>query len=334
MIKINARSMPFSHRPGISCLVPGTHLIVKIYPVRLSFFQADTLLFHHDLDWEGPVFDFTVQLDLERLQVRVFGHTQKGFLRYVLQRKDNAIKLSGRILPYALQEDLLVPSTERLSLGMHKKQEWERVVSRLDFKEIFPLWLRLGQVTPPVLLSSVQGTLRLLQDCQALVHEGRKNDIIAAFKKLFLAGFEGMLVPRLFDTDYQGILSAEEGTKNGSALALLTQGAAVIRSLFFQEKNGIISLLPCLPPEFHAGRFVDLRTLAGDRLDIEWTKKEMRRVILYPASQAVHLQFPKHLKRCRVRSARKEKGRIYVLKDGLLPIIATGRTVWIDCFQK
>lgn len=334
MIKIAARSMPFSHRPAISCLLPGTHVLVKIYPARLSFFRGDTLLFHLDLTCAGPVLDFTVQFDLEQSQIRVFGRTQDGFKRYVLHREGNDVFLNGEKLLCPLHEELLTPSPERLSLGMHKKQEWERVVSRLDFKEIFPIWLRLGQITPSAPQSPMQGTLRLLHHCHALIQEGRKTEVVSAFKNLFLAGFEGMLVPRLFDTDYQGILPAEEGPTNGSALALLTQGAALIRSLFFQEEDHVVSLLPCLPPEFHAGRYLNLCTRAGDRLDMEWTKKQMRRVILHPTSKELHLQFSKHLKKCRVRFSRKERGRVHTLQNGLLHITATGRQLWIDCFQK
>lgn len=331
MIKIAARNSPFSHRPGIACLLPGTHLRVKICPARLSFFRGSTLLFHLDVTCAGPVLDFTVQLDLEHSQIRVFSRT--GFKRYVLRREGDAVFLNGEKLPCTLHEALVPPPSERLSLGMHKKQEWERVASRLDLKEIFPIWLHFGQATPPAPQSPLQGTLRLLQHCRELIREKRKTEVVSAFKNLFLAGFEALLIPRLFDTDYQGILPPEEGIENEIALPLLTQGAALIRSLFFQEEHGVLSLLPCLPPEFHAGRYLNLCTRAGDRLDIEWTKKEMRRVILHPVSQELHLQFPKHLKKCRVRSSRKERGRVHALKDGLLHI-AGQHLVLIDCFQK
>jgi len=94
-----ARHLPFSHHPGICCPLPGSHLYLKLFPARLSFFHAGALLFSLDLEIEGPVLDFTVQLDLEKMQIRVFGHTRKGYLRYALRREGDSVLLTCEKLP-------------------------------------------------------------------------------------------------------------------------------------------------------------------------------------------------------------------------------------------
>ena len=355
-----ARHIPFSHRPGIFCPLPETHLSIQLFPARLSFFQAGVLLFSLDLKIQGPMLDFTVQLDLEQMQIKVFGHTQKGYLRYVLKREKETVflkveKLPGKQLTCHYENQIwqltsgqklplscILPqahgsaAVERLSLGIHKKQEWERVISRRDLKEIFPIWMRLGQCTPSISPAmKTEGTLRLLEKCHSLVQEGEKQQIKAAFETLFLAGFEGILTPHLFDRNHQGILY-EEGIENSTAILLLTQGAALIRSLFLQEERGILVLLPCAFSDFHAGRCVNMHTSEGEHLDFEWTKKEMRRVVFYPLQEKkAHFKFSKEFKRCRTRSSLKEKGHIHVLNEGLLSVqVAKERPLLIDSFQK
>jgi hypothetical protein len=358
-IKSVVRHHPFSHQPGICCPLPGSHISIKLFPARLSFFRAETLLFSLDLEIQGPVLDFTVQLDLEQMQIKCFGHTRKGYLRYTLKKEAENLLLTceklpeGKLTCYSGCQVLQLvvgqavslytdPAycgnvAERLSLGMHKKQEWERVVSRLDLKEIFPIWMRLGQSTPSV-ESAVkeEGTLRLLEKCRSLVQMREKQQIGSAFETLFLASFEGILTPRLYDSNYQGILPREEVAQSASALLLLTQGASLIRSLFFQEEEKILKLLPCLLPDFHAGRCVEMRTAAGERLDFEWTKKQMRRLIFYPVQEKeLHFKFSKEFKRCRVRASLKEKGHLHTLKEGSLSIEVTKKSpLLIDCFQK
>ena len=65
--------------------------------------------------------------------------------------------------------------------------------------------------------------------------------LLEVFESFFLASFEGVLVPRLIDTEYQGILPQEE--IKGPPLPLLTEGGKLIRSLIFQEDQGVLSLL-------------------------------------------------------------------------------------------
>jgi len=352
MLRCALRFHPFSHLPAAVCLLPKTRLKLRVFPARVEFFDcgAEHPLFHLTLDVQGPVEEFTTVVDLERYQVRVWGKTARGFLRYTLERSPQGVtftaeKVPGEALavqgnsPFVLRakEKILFPWTwretppppteERLSLGIHKQQEWEGIKRRLDFKEIFPLWMRLGQHTP---LPETSPADPLLERCRSVVQGKRKMDILEAFKHLFLAGFEGILVPRLFDADYQGIAAGQKISP-----AALTQGAALIRSLFFCEENEVLEILPLLPPDFPAGRFLGVRSRAGDRIDMEWTKKQLRRLIIQRASD-LPLQFllPAVLKRCRVRYTEKERGREENVKEGRLLVESPKQLVIVDRFER
>src|SRR3989344_6077351 len=151
MISIALRLRPFSHRPGTTVVIPKTPWQVQVFPTLLRFTHLISFeTFEKNLDIQGPMLDFTVELDLEKCCVRFFGHAAKGYHQLVFTEKD---------VPSSL---LLQESKERLSLGMHKRLDWELVCRRRDLKEIFPVWFRLGQLVPFVETPHV-GTATLLQ---------------------------------------------------------------------------------------------------------------------------------------------------------------------------
>jgi hypothetical protein len=139
-----------------------------------------------------------------------------------------------------------------------------------------------------------------------------------------MAGFSGILAPRLSD-GHQGIVP--EGDYPFSPLGLLTEGSKLIRSLFFEEKENIISFLPELPPAFHAGRMVSVQTSLGDEIDFEWSKKTLRRVVFrVNVSREVHLDLQSSIKSFRIG----KKNRMPA--DKLLALEA-GKTLYLDRFQ-
>lgn len=299
-IVIAQRLRPFSHRPGTVCLVPFTFWQVQVFPTLLKFYHLMTgEKKEQRLNWKGPVLDFTVELDLEKGVVWVYGHTEDGYRRHVIE------------LP---RENIPQPM-ERLSLGMHKALDWELVCRRRDLREIFPLWVRLGQMVP-----AAEGSFQLFRSFDKL-------EVVKAYTKFFMTRFEGLLMPRLEDSDHQGITA--EGKVTGSPLALLIDGARHIRSLFFDDW----SFLPCLPPEFHAGRFVHFRTREGDTIDFEWSKKLLRRVVIHSGiSRKISPSFQKSLHSYRLRSSLKEKGIRKKVEEPL--DLQTGQTLYLDRFEK
>ncbi len=327
-ITIAQKLFPCSHLPGTTCLIPGSDWQVQAFPTKLRF---QSLVSQEEkelsLNIQGPILDFTVQLNLEKLRVEVFGHAAGGYIRYFISMVESGISIffekekREEILPVSWKQGS--PSQERLSLGMHKKLDWELVHRRRDLKEIFPIWLKLGQITPST-PETKEGAASLLAECPKL-------EVVSHFTKLFLAGFKSLLVPRLVDDDHQGIIPSCEATQ-GSPLILLTEGALLIRALFFKEEKDLFYFLPCLPPEFHEGRMVHVTTLKGDIISLEWSKKLLAKVMIHPKETreiSFHLQHV--LKSFRVKYSLREKGKRHLAKDPLF--VEAGKVLYLDRFE-
>lgn len=346
-ITIAERFYPFSHTLGAKFLLPRSSLSVQVFPTRLQFLDLNHRIepFFIDFSFVGPVKEFTVMLDLERGMLCVFGKTEQGYMRYLLQVEKDHIVLTMEKVPsekvecrygeqvvlLGKQGQLRIPlyfddvavASERLSLGMHKAQEWEAIYRRLDFKEIFPLWLRLAAWVPSQPVSYKEGNFLLLEECRQKVENCEKTHIIPAFERLFLCALEGVLTPRLFDSEYQGILPSSAASSSAvvSPLSLLTEGAKLIRSLFFCENQEEIAILPCLLGPFHCGRMVDVKTSQGNIVDFEWSKKNLRRMrIISSSSNDVRLKLPKGISSCRIKIGRKTIKNSSIDRDGRMTL--------------
>jgi hypothetical protein len=349
---------PFSHTPGTSCLIPFSAWKCTAFP---AFVKLENIINGAQIDLflslSGPIKEFTIQQDLEAGLIKVFGFAKEGYFRYRLEQKDEGLYLQFEKVPaegMALNfsgsiEQITAPTTmllcknkeaevgkpyERLSLGQSKSQEWSGIKKRSDLAEIFPHWLRLGQLVPATFSKERGcGMLALLQRCQEVASSSHTNEVIRSFTNLFLAGFSGMMVPRLKDEEHQGIVREEGNTSSTASLQLLSEGANAIRSLFFQEKDGVYHLLPCLPSEFHCGRLLGLMTKEGDCIDLEWSKKLLRRAIIRIGSEReLSFSLQKELKRFRMKKALSHRGTI--LDVGTKIHCLKGDVVYLDNFQK
>lgn len=283
-IEIQERLRPFSHLPGTFCLVPGTFVSAQIFPAKVVLHDLqDGSTREINFDFQGPIEPFTIETDLERGWIRVFGHAASGYFSYRIAAENGKVvivdKADKREFPFSVNQ-------EKLSLGITKKQEWERIKERRDLREIFPLWLKMASFSP-VAKKKFPGELKDLE-------------------KLFLSYFSGIFVPRAVDTDHQNLLPQ----LNEIPLSLLSEGAGFIRSLFFQEKEGTLSFLPSLPSTFLCGRFTSLSFSLG-KLSIEWSKKNLRRVMMQIERDGELILLLQNAKTCRVRASIQEKGVIY-----------------------
>lgn len=336
LITIAERLRPYRHQPDTWVLLPRTPYAVQIFPALIRFYEltqgAPRLLFEAAWEIQGPLRDFTVMCDLEKGQIVVWGEAAQGWLRYrlipiqgawvqlemekapeegitfhvlqgkhLLQKKDSLILGEGQGL--SLQP--LTP--ERLSLGNHKAQDWDFIQRRASLTEIFPIWYRLGCLTPCMQPLELTGTATLLKPCQEAISSGHPETISQPFQHLFLAGFQGILVPRLMDTHYQGLCPPPSIL--ASPLPLLTEGARLIRSLFIRQEKGRVNILPALPPEFHCGRFTQIQ-LDGLVIDLEWSKKTLRRLKIFSEiNQEIQLTFSQSIKQFRLREHPQAKGQ-------------------------
>lgn len=325
---------------------------------------------------KGPIEGFTSILDLEKGELRIFGTSQQGYFRYHLkainesagialhvekvphhplcfqsggiwQAQQATMQAGDTLLIGSKVENTLSSETtssststlERLSLGNHKQQDWELVRRRLSFDEIFPIWHRLGQLVPGIPSKKHQGTALLLDQCRERIAANAPEKILESFRALFLAGFEGVLSPRLMDTDFNGICLPYEkfllsdGGEGVSPIVLLTEGAALIRSLFIQEELQTIRPLPALPPEFHCGRFLNVRCGEEGMMNLEWTKKSIRRMTFSAAKhQTLSFYFSNNETKCRLRSGYEDRGIVYIPGSPLE--IVPDRQYWFDRFQR
>jgi hypothetical protein len=279
-ITIAQRLKPFSHVPGTKLILPGSSHQLIIYPTLIVIDDRKI-----PIPLTGPVDDFTIQLDLEKGCVKVWGHYQEGFLRYRIHATTDGNftivteKSPKDIFPQPQKNLFQMPNCERLSLGKDKLQDWDMVVRRRDLTEILPFWHRLGQLLPETVNAA-------------------KFD--PDFLNLFRAGFEGILSPRLEDTQHQGLSLP----KMSSPSILLTQGAKLIRSLFFIQKGNELEILP--NNHFHQGRMVNISCGSLGTLDIEWTKKTLRRVVFHSkVNGEIKFLFPKDLKTFRLTPGKK-----------------------------
>lgn len=368
-ITIAERLRPFSHLPGTCCVLPGSTLELQIFPTVIRIYdlaaQERRLLGEIAFDAVGPLADFTIQLDLEKQRLMIWGHSINGFLRYSIYAADQ-----GRSLVFTLEKEpspplhwccpktfahtiqdrvhtFMLPASrpatpplltqERLSLGNHKAQDWTLIQRRLDLSEILPIWLRLGQLLPAssATLEPLTGTTSLLTRCNEVIRSGHPECIAPQFLNLFMAGFHGMLSPRLVDDQYQGIPVEPLATDNHSLspLLLLTEGASLIRSLFIQQRGSFIDILPALPPQFHAGRYLDLVCRDIGKLNIEWSKKAIRRMVMTAEYDGeVTFGFHRDLRRFRLRRSMQDKGKVMSCGDTLS--IVAGERYLLDRFER
>lgn len=363
---------PYSHLPGTTFILPGSSFRIQLFP---GLFKVDDLsqvipkpLAAVAFDIKGPLKEFSVEQDLEKGSLRVWGKSSMGFFRYRLVALADvkgiaiefekapeqgvqcsceglwqlrAVAKAGDTL-FLAQEPIyndtykpyLIPKIDRLSLGNHKSQDWELIRRRRNFAEIFPIWHRLGQLVPHCDKNLAIGTLTLLEECRQIAAENTPEHILPHFEKLFLAGFESGLTPRLTDTDFQGIsLPSIIPDAKASPLELLTRGSALIRSLFVQCNDKAIYLMPALPPEFHCGRLIDVSCAEKGSLSIEWTKKALRCITFNSTfSHKFAFIFSTGEKRCRLRHSYKDRGTAYCAGTPIETI--AGQCYWFDNFEK
>lgn len=352
-ITIAQRYRPFSHKPGCRFLVPGTTLCCTVYPVRIEVHDLSThvpvSVKTVELSLKAPVKGFTVEQDLEKGEIHIWGTSQEGYIRWCIKPREGNQELAlvlergpkeGVFLPIQ-QEHLLpkqfltlgilaqfqYPTQERLSLGCHKAQEWEKIRFHSLLTQFLPFWHRLGCMTPQLPVNAESSTFSFLQK----VKQSDQQQVSAALEECFAVTFQKGFSPELVDADHLGYRQSfpEEGDH---PLFFLSKGALLIRKLFLQFEENTLSLLPLLPPECHCGRLIHVQTPFGE-VDLEWSKKRVRRFILRAErSGTFTLRSSKSLKSYRLRLGRKKMGERFSLEEAVS--VEAGQTYYFDNFQK
>jgi hypothetical protein len=120
---------------------------------------------------------------------------------------------------------------------------------------------------------------------------------------------------------------------NESPLYLLSEGSALIRSLFFTAEKNEFFVLPNLPPTFFSGRMIDISCFPYGVAHLEWSKKTIRRLNFEAHSSGeICFHFPSQMRRFRLRKHLRDSGQIYACGDSLE--IKSGSLYLLDQFQK
>lgn len=324
-IEIVERLRPFSHKPGIFCFLPNSFLKVQVFPAKIKIFNISTttpqLTSELNVNITGPVKDFTVQLDLEKGFIKVWGHASEGFFRYIIKASTDSYKYEITIekspvdilidSPEACQQASLSKPQhfEHLSLGVSKKQEWQHIWERISLAEILPFLFRAGQLLPENIAPTYAGTSSLLSTLEETISAKTLIQTQIALSTLFMAGFEGMIAPRLEDDDYQGFkLPSISAQETGCPLFLISKGAQIIRSLFVEQSKNKLNILTNLLPQLQCGRMTNIRCEGIGILDLEWRKNSIRRIVLNAVNDnEIHFNFRKDIKIYRIREGKVEK---------------------------
>lgn len=339
-IEITDRLRPFSHTPGHSVMIPGTHYSLKAFPVALYIYDKEGKETELLLSLKGPIDPFTVEQDLSAKLVRIYGDSLEGYFRLAFKVEDKNLRLffektpaagisigervflSGDFLEIAQNIQVSDPFQEKLFLGSSKQKDMDLIRLRKDLREVFPLWYHLGAITPE------RETTSCLKLEEAILKKDKK-EIEALFYHTYLAHFSKGLVPRKEDTDKQGLSPLMTFSEN-----LLFHGFTSIRSLFFQEKEDGFYLLPCLLPSFVCGKLIQVRSKNGCVFDLEWTKGRLRRVCIHvEKDQEINLHLPKDIESFRLKTFFKDRGKVISSKEAKFPAKA-GSLLWLDLFQK
>ena len=273
---------PFTREPGTEMLLPGTSLLVKIFPTH-----AEKGGERIDFGVEGPVKKFIAISDLERNEIVISGVGAKGPFKFYLKGEEKGER-------------------SRLHLGCHKSQDWLLIKRREDIREFLPFWHRLGQNLPDAVVAEK-------------IEEKSKLDAEKWLIEQFRVRFKGLGVSQDSDEHHYGLAF------QGDPLAWLKGSSYWIEKLFIDEKENVVQLLPCLPPQLHAGRLLGAE-LHNMTVDLEWTKKTIRRVVLYPRKDlTISLATHPFLKYCRVNGKKVEINRKINLTSCVKLII--------DCFH-
>lgn len=342
-IKIFDRMCFFSHRPGVSVIIPNTLAIATVYPSRLIL-QGEIF----DFSIVGPVDKFTVFQDLEKGKVEVSGFSKKGFFRYCIFAKDGKLQVHFTSLPIATEalsdkvrltlscgsviekpiEGISSPNQERLFLGVSKQKDFEMVERRLDLREILPYWFCLGQ-NIPALPDHYEGLALLFADCEKIMNR-KESSLEELLKKIFITAFSSIFCPRLEDSDHHGIFDAAFSCAPSSII--LSKGAKIIRSLFFKEEEETLFILPLLLKSLHCGRLINLSFTLGS-LDLSWSKGVIKTMVVRASkSGSIRMGFDKTFHFFRLRTSLKEKGE-RLSKEALIAL-EEGKTYYFDRFEK
>jgi hypothetical protein len=323
---------PLTRRPGSWAPIPGCRWQVQLFPTQLRLLGPAQERQIIDLNITGPVQQWTAQLDLDHQEIRIWGRAQDFFL-FRLGVVNGALVLRGKRaddLNRVLVEQLTSPAAcvERLQFGCHAMQDVERLNAHV-LPQIVPTWFRLGmalehQAQDPAELSLMG------RWAQALQNQDRRQaaELILQLRR---AGFQDLWAPQQVDHQFWGFGLPPTLS---DPFHLLAAGARLLRKMILTSDEDSCTLLPLLPKELPAGRFLNAQWPGVGALHLEFTRGRPRRLVLEPhVSRSVRLVWDGDHARVRVlkEGVPIREGERQLKSGDPLEIVA-GRSLHLDRF--
>lgn len=328
MIKLTQQFKPYTLIPGACLPIPGSACYAQVFPTFWRVFSySHELLNEGRISLSGPLKRFYVFQDLHRGGLAVLSEKYKY---YLLPSGEKVVSLRGCLPPADQAEPLL-------SLGVHKHADLHKIRRRRDLKEILPLWWRLAFLTPLcTLVNAIQPAGKLFHAVRQKIQQREKTEISSLLLSLYLSGFSENFLPRMYDTEYQGILDCPDIDEQNVPFSLLRSSFGLLRDIFIFHDQDLLEVLPSLPPEFPCGRLTRLLLEGIGKISLEWSKKTLRKVCLHShENREFLLGVPSPLTRCRLRQwEKKQLVTSSQISLGEIMEIKAGTTYVWDCFHK
>lgn len=330
---IKDRFCLFSHEPGVEVLLPFTDCIIKIFPNR--WVVNNRVI---DLAIQGPVKGFTVQQDIEKARLVVYGIANGCYFCFFLFAKQDQLvclldRYSKDVISYSLDAKLSTfqkkqevvlpisltsfsPGNERLSLGCYKAQNIDLMKINKPIKLLLPVWYRLSQIQP-------------FMDIDLTSHQYRSTDLQKSVIHFFNRYFSKVSVPALEDSR-EGLPDFFE--KDTNLIEFLQTTYLQIRQLFFMQDDNRFSILPKLPSIFNCGRVISLSGGKYGVIDFEWSKGRIRKLFFKSNLDAsIYWDFS-NVSSFRITSLRQ--GKKAALKAAMPVTVTKGESYLLDHFEK
>lgn len=288
---------PFSHVPGIQGWLVGSNLYAQFFPTAFFMYdvsgaQKASITF----SLTGPVAEWTVFFDMLRQKTTVQGVSPSGFFRFELLVEQKGIflkslksdlsgKCNGKQCVFEKKKKFVLVEGDfsfprfkgpQLLLGMNKDPNLDRILLHPNMLEILPLWYQMAMPKKRMLDAT-----SLLGSLSGLIEEKKRLQVIEKCMQFFTAGFSGFFVPKKEDTLFLGYQEPLL-PKDFVVADVHEMCVALIRSLFLEEKENSLSLLPCLPKECVCGHLLREKLLSGSQISLEWRKGMLRRALIHP----------------------------------------------------
>ena len=292
---------PFTHKPGTMAYLPGSPHVIQVFPtaLRLYGWHFDETELVQELTFPdvGPLSGWTASFDSMRHIVVLEGSAKQGFVRFCIDSSPDGISFRSRKGPVkvvtrdetvCLQQGEKFPlvqtpctppqfPTPRLLLGWNKAQNWDRICTTAAMEEVLPLWY---QLSPARSETAIEPSSTLIGQIIEAIQKQDSHAVLSAFATFFRVAIHDFFVPKRKDDLFLGY-SNPLLPDDMSIVQVHPLICCLIRSMFLQEEGNIVTILPCLPKEFIAGRLLHETLTSGHHIDLEWRKGCIRRILVH-----------------------------------------------------